>query len=220
MTHGLHAHRSVSTRRRWMVALPALVVAALSGCSSGADSSASVAAAPAPAAESAEAAPDYSAQIAASLEGVPPTPATVPDGTYRVTIQQSDLIALKESDLSNAGTWTFTVAASDYRLECSPVASPDTDCGGPQAEYPATVEIGPLRGSGNTMWIVHDVLKTAEEGHCDPLLGEYGNGCGPLTPYSLNWTKVKDGLTFTDPEQSGVRSVAASWWAKPYTKIA
>lgn len=204
-----------------LLAVSVAAVFLLTGCAATPTASSNESTTTQAAANSSETPAAWADLIAASTIGVPESTATVPDGVYRVNISRDDLIAASLTDLSNAGTWTFTVQEGRYTLECAPVSNPDTDCGNAQAAtWPATVEVGPLRGDGTTMWIVHDVVATAEVFDCDPLLGEQLGGCGPLDPYQLSWSAVPDGLMFVDPLVGGQRTPASSWWLKPYTKIA
>lgn len=127
---------------------------------------------------------------------VPTQAAGVPDGVYRVRVTRDRLQARGADDLSNAGTWTLSIARGQYKLVCVPLSDPSVDCGySGTTSKPRQVETGHVRGTGNMVWFVDD-LQSALTG-CVP--GQVaGNGCGPLGPYGFTWARSADGLVFTD----------------------
>jgi hypothetical protein len=167
--------------------------------------------------------PSPSSTASASNEvTVPAQAAAVPDGVYRVRLSRDEVIARGADDVSNAGTWTLSIAHGQYKLVCSPISDPDVDCGqsGTTPE-PRQVETGHVRGTGQMVWFVDD-LQSAYNG-CVP--GQVaGNGCGPMGPYGFTWRQTAAGLVFTDfvglTDLAGRAANYLNYTIEPWARIA
>ena len=136
------------------------------------------------------------AAVAAGSSGVPRQVSALPAGVFRSHIGYS-LITKMGGDPALAGTWTLTVKDGTYRLDCAPISSPDTDCGDNGSKSLATVELGTVRGTGSTVWFVHDMAALHKLTGCVVGSLEAG-GCGPDGGYRARWALNGQSLVFTD----------------------
>lgn len=161
-----------------------------------------------------------------SLGTVPPAEVSaLPDGVYRTQLSREKLSEIGADELGTAGTWTLTIAAGTFRLECVPLSNPGTDCGGNQATGPdgSMVEIGTVRGTDNTVWMVHDGARRSELKGC-VRRGSGADGCGPEGGYRMTWEEVSgqvDGLAFSDYVGLGEEAgpPLANWVGQPWTRL-
>lgn len=181
---------------------PMLVVLVLSGCQGKSAGAAPVTVsptAPASAAAPTSAAalpPSATASVAAGSSGVPRQVSALPAGVFRSHIGYS-LITKMGGDPALAGTWTLTVKDGTYRIDCAPISQPDTDCGHNGSKSLATVELGTVRGTGSTVWFVHDVAALHKLTGC--VVGSLEAGdCGPDGGYRARWALNGQSLVFTD----------------------
>src|ERR1700754_272981 len=187
-------------RLSWLVLLlPALVA----GCS--ADAAGQTPAAPPP---------------APAEPRVPTARADVPDGVYRTELPVEKLRALGADDPGMAGTWTLTVKAGTFILECKPVTTSGIDCGTHDPTMPDVVEAGPLRGSGSTVWFLQDPERRVKLTGC-VRHSQKRNGCGPEDAYHLDVTPRGRDLSFRNcvglGDQVGLPELS-NWTAQPWTR--
>jgi TRAP-type C4-dicarboxylate transport system substrate-binding protein len=134
----------------------------------------------------------------------------LPDGEYRVEITTGDLAAagLDNGD-GSSGTWTFTVRDGTYEMRCRPLDDPGIDCGHSVEDGP--LEAGHLRGTGQTVTLVHDPELMSKLTGCKlPVSETLPDHCGPGGGVTLTWETEGDSLTFSGNE----------WWdLEPWTKI-
>jgi len=139
----------------------------------------------------------------APLGPIPDTTATLPDGVYRVAITIDDATGAgfsKPGDL--AGTWTLTVKQATYELTCRANVDPANDCGRDIVYHP--VEIGDLRGSGNTAYFVANDQRASQITGCQlPTSNTEPGHCGVSYPYRMTWSLAGDTLTFSDFRSDG-----------------
>ena len=136
----------------------------------------------------------------------------LPDGVYRVEISLDDVEA---AGLTNAagptGIWTFEVDDGTYVHSCVPLDLPGKDCG--NAPSGGIFAAGHLRGTGNTVWFVHDDEMISELRGCElPATGELGH-CYPAFDFYMDWAVDGDTLTFTTDGPLGEFTI------EPYTRI-
>ncbi len=152
---------------------------------------------------------------------VPAQVSDFPAGTYRTQLSVTQLRHLGVADLSSAGTWTLTVKAGTYRLECVTISVPGTDCGHRNPSRSRTVEIGALRGAAPTIWFVLDMERLSKATGCVQH-SDADKGCGVVDPYHFNWTKVPHGIAFSDsPDAAGGPAEFSLnvWTVQPWTRI-
>jgi hypothetical protein len=193
-------------RIAWLVLLPALVA----GC---ADSASNQPPAPPPAATS--------APTASAGPQVPAETSDFPDGVYRTELSVERLRALGLDDPGHAGTWTLTVKAGTFTLECRPVTTPGVDCGGHDPNMPPLVEVGTLHGTGQTVWFVHDPERRVELSGC-VRHSERANGCGPEDPYHFDYMLADKSVSFRNYAGLGDSAIfpeLSNWTAQPWTRI-
>jgi hypothetical protein len=204
-------------RRLWVAGLllPALAACSSNGGARGASSTSDGASAPVSSATPTSTTP-------------PQTIAPIPDGVYRQSLTQDDVLAAGSSDLSNVGVWTFTVKSGKFELKCRPISESPDDCGGsaPGAAthpHPYLVEIGTLRGDDTTMWVVEDNALRHQLTGC-VRHSTADTGCGPEDSYRLTWKATDNGLEFSDyfglGDQATTPGNGWNWPLKPWTKIA
>lgn len=196
------------TRNRlaWLAILPALVV----GCTD-ATSDEPTGTPPATTAT----------QTAQAGSPVPPERSDFPAGVYRTELSVDRLSALGADDPGHAGTWTLTVKAGTFTLECRPVTTPGVDCGGHDAAMPPLVEVGTLHGTGDTVWFVQDPEQRVELTGC-VRHSERANGCGPEDPYHFDYTIDGKRVSFRNYVGLGDQAIfpeLSNWTAQPWTRI-
>ncbi|MGN9907755.1 hypothetical protein ACTMTJ_09395 [Phytohabitans sp. LJ34] len=190
----------------WLALLPALVA----GC---ADSASDQPPAAPP--------PVTSAPMASAGPQVPAEASEFPGGVYRTQLSVERLRAFGVDDPGHAGTWTLTVKDGTFTLECRPVTTPGVDCGGYDPSMPAVVEVGTLRGTGQTVWFVGDVERKMKLSGC-VRHSEQADGCGPEDAYHLDWTLAGDGVSFRNYGGLGDQATfpeLSNWTAQPWTRI-
>jgi TRAP-type C4-dicarboxylate transport system substrate-binding protein len=145
-----------------------------------------------------------------SVGAVPDETADLPDGEYRVEITTDDLAAAGLDNHDGAsGTWTFTVHEGTYEMRCRPLDDPGIDCGHEVEDVP--FDAGYLRGTGNTVTLVHDPELISKLSGCKlPISETLPDHCGPGGGVTLTWEIEGESLTFSGDV----------WWAlEPWTKI-
>ena len=186
--------------------IAALSVVCLVGCASGtATTTASQTATLTPA--------GGSPSPADTLGTTPPTATSaIPDGVYRTRFTAKDLARLATEDAGNAGTWTLTISKGNYFLRCAPTTTSGADCGQDGEPKNTLVEVGWVRGTGSTVWFVHDPARTQSMTPC--------NRQCPMGGYRMTWTSDPKGLTFSDYVGLGDEAgpVLANWVAQPWTR--
>jgi hypothetical protein len=112
----------------------------------------------------------------------------------------------------NSGTWTFTAHDGIYEMRCRPLDDPGIDCGHSVEDDP--LEAGYLRGTGNTVTLVHDPELVSKLTGCKLPVSETLPGhCGPGGRPTLTWEIEADSLAFSG-------DVGDQWWGlEPWTKI-
>ncbi|WP_170322335.1 TRAP transporter substrate-binding protein [Acrocarpospora macrocephala] len=150
------------------------------------------------------------------IGAIPTTAAALPEGTYRVRITKQDVAQFggDVADSHPAGTWTLKVEGGTYQGSCRPVADPGDDCGTSDSTMP--LEVGDLRGSGDTVYFVPNPDLLAKLTGCKlPVSSQLADHCGPGDPYRLTW-KLADGqLTFAvDGPVGGMQSYVMLPWKK------
>jgi hypothetical protein len=147
---------------------------------------------------------------ASPAAGAPGQVSDLSDGEYRVEITTGDLAAagLDNGD-GSSGTWTFTVRDGTYEMRCRPLDDPGIDCGHSVEDGP--LEAGHLRGTGQTVTLVHDPELMSKLTGCKlPVSETLPDHCGPGGGVTLTWETEGDSLTFGGNE----------WWdLEPWTKI-
>lgn len=191
-------------RIAWLALLPALVA----GCAGGASE-------PPPTPP-----PATSAATASAGPQVPTERSDFPDGVYRTELTAQRMRALYLDDPGHAGTWTLTVKAGTFRLECRSVAKPG-DCGGRDPAMPPLVEAGTLHGTGKTVWFVQDAELRARLTGC--VRHSQGvDGCGPEDPYHFDCTADDTSMVCRNYGGLGDQTVfpeLSNWTAQPWTRI-
>ena len=160
---------------------------------------------------------------AAAPESAPPgMVAGLPDGVYRVHLTADELAAGGE-DPGNAGTFTLTIKQGGYRLGCA--AEPGTSCGNGNSATGAhedEVEIGQVRGSGDTVWFVQDNARKHKDTGC-VLESQDADGCGPDDAYRLSWSVNGNLLSLKDfyglGDEAGGAEGYQNFTFKPWTRI-
>jgi hypothetical protein len=143
----------------------------------------------------------------------PTSTSAIPDGVYRTRITGSDLTRLAIEDVGNAGTWTLTISKGSYFLRCAPTTTSGTDCGQDNVPKDTLVEVGWVRGTGSTVWFVHDPVRTQTMTGCN-------HEC-PMGGYRMTWKSGPKMLTFSHYVGIGDEAgpVLANWVAQPWTRI-
>ncbi|HET7902490.1 MAG TPA: hypothetical protein VFL59_15010 [Candidatus Nanopelagicales bacterium] len=194
-----------------VVCLAGLPLAALSGCgSSGAAGTPT-----ASAVTTTPASPSAVSPSPVDTAGTTPPTATstIPDGVYRTRLTASDLTRLGIEDAGNAGTWTLTISKGSYFLRCAPTTAAGTDCGQDDEPGNVLVEVGWVRGTGSTVWFVHDPARTQTMTGCN-------HQC-PMGGYRMTWRADPRGLMFSDYVGLGDEAgpVLGNWVSQPWTRI-
>ena len=147
---------------------------------------------------------------APSTGGVSAETADLPDGEYRVEITTDDVAAagLDNRD-GKSGTWTLTVRDGTYEMRCRPLDDPGIDCG--QSVEDGPLDVGYLRGTGQTVTLVYDPELMSELTGCKlPVSSTLPDHCGPAGDVTLTWEIEGDSLTLS----------GNVWWGlEPWTKI-
>ncbi|WP_130337845.1 hypothetical protein [Micromonospora kangleipakensis] len=216
------------TAHRRAAQLALLTAVLLAGCSSGTGSAsetatASATGAPTGAAPPSSAAPASPAAAPATTGAqVPAERSALPDGVYRTQLTIDHAKQLGLDDPGNAGTWTLTVKAGTFKLECVPTSTPGVECGNKDPRLPAVVEVGTLRGTGNTVWFVHDQELLVKLSGCVPD-SQKSEGCGTQDPYHFDWKRAGNGLQFNNYVGFGGAAgfpELSTWTVQPWTRIA
>jgi TRAP-type C4-dicarboxylate transport system substrate-binding protein len=153
---------------------------------------------------------------ASAAPGIPEEVSLLPDGTYRHQITAADVQAAGLHDRGLQGTWTLTVDKGTFALSCKFIDQPQTDCGQSHADG-ATVEVGRLRGSGNTVYFVGDLEMMRQATGClMPASMTLDGHCVLVPPYWLQWSLDGDQLSFT---AGGGDLDWEQFSAVPWTKI-
>jgi hypothetical protein len=153
---------------------------------------------------------------------VPAERSNLPDGVYRTELPVERLRAFGIDEPGMAGTWTLTVKAGTFKLECQPVTTPGLDCGGHDPSLPPLVEVGTLQGTGQTVWFVQDGALRAELTGC-VRHSERKNGCGPEDPYHFDCTVDGKGMSCRNYGGLGDQNPfpeLSNWTVQPWTRIA
>jgi TRAP-type C4-dicarboxylate transport system substrate-binding protein len=121
----------------------------------------------------------------------------LPDGTYRVEITTDEVAAAGWTNgPGNSGTWTLTVHEGSYEMRCRPIDDPGTDCGHSVEDDP--LDAGYLRGTGNTVTLVHDPELLSELTGCKlPISETLPDHCGPGGGVTVTWKLEGDSLTLS-----------------------
>ena len=120
----------------------------------------------------------------------------LPDGDYRVEISTDDLAAagLDNHD-GKSGRWTLTVRDGMYEMRCRPIDDPGIDCG--QSVEDGPLDAGYLRGTGQTVTLVHDPELVSKLSGCKlPVSETLPDHCGPGGGGPLTWEIEGDSLRF------------------------
>jgi hypothetical protein len=191
-------------RLAWLALLPAL----LAGCAEDTPD-------PPPAPPAASSAPTASAE-----PQVPTERSDFPDGVYRTELTVQRMRALYLDDPGHAGTWTLTVKAGTFQLECRSVGTPG-ECGGHDPTLPPLVEVGTLHGTGKTVWFVQDPQLRAKLTGCERH-SQRADGCGPEDPYHFDCTADSTSMTCRNYGGLGDQTIfpeLSNWTAQPWTRI-
>jgi hypothetical protein len=155
-----------------------------------------------------------------SSEPVPAVVSALPDGIYRSRVTAQDVVAAG-GDTTNGppGTWTMKVRRGTYEVSCRPIDGPGRDCGGATPEQTgAPLEVGDLRGTGESVYFVPDAKRLSRITGCKLPTSETLPGhCGPDNFYQISWAVSGDRLTFgLDDKVPDLLSL----WVNPWRKIA
>ena len=146
----------------------------------------------------------------------PDTIPPIPDGSYRLTLTQDDILAGGSDRLDNVGVWTMTISKGSYQVACKWIDDSGGDCG---HDYnpDVVVEVGPVRGDDKRVWFASDLEAVSKKNGCTPL-----SECGNSDPYSFAWSMHGSDLVFSDTVGFGanVGDVYEPWTFKPWTRIA
>lgn len=145
---------------------------------------------------------------------VPPEEVSeLPDGVYRVEISLDDVEAAGLSNRDGpTGIWTLEVDDGTYVHSCVPLDLPGTDCGNNLEG--GIVAAGHFRGTGNTVWFVHDEEMVSGLTGCLLPISETEPGhCGPAFDFHMDWALDGDTLTFSTEGPLGELTI------EPYTRI-
>lgn len=143
----------------------------------------------------------------------------LPDGTYRTTVTEAQVIARGLNIGSGpSGTWTLVVShGREYTLSCLPNTGSRHDCGNAGAEaYGGPLEAGTITPEPDGLRFLNSAEAAAALGRCKlPARVEPGY-CNPDdTYYTGPWTLTGDTLTFA----STTRPSYAMWFVSPWTRI-
>lgn len=187
-----------------------LVLVALAACSSSAGSG--------PAAGSGQESESPQPSVAVTSTEPPTEPSDLPNGTYRLELT-ADKVAELGGPPSDIGTLTLTVKDGTYQLDCRPIARPGVDCGAGDPSMGTIVELGYLRGTGDTVWFVHDQARLAEKKGCIRN-SDSAQGCGPEGGYRMSWKLEGDQLVWSEYVGLGDEAgPSPSWWTVPWQRI-
>jgi hypothetical protein len=207
------------TGHRRATRLALLTAVLLAACADGPADTASTPGASPPASA---AAPAATAQPTSAPTEIPTERSALPDGVYRsqLSIERAKQLGLDETGM--AGTWTLTVKAGTFKLECKAISQPGIECGTHNPNLPAVVEVGTLHGTGNTVWFVHDQELLVKLSGC-VRHSEGVDGCGPEDAYHFDWKRAGKGLRFNNFVGVGDQAVfpeLSNWTVQPWTPIA
>jgi hypothetical protein len=162
------------------------------------------------------------ANSASDIAGAPSEVSNLPAGVYRTEITVASLRKLGVDDPQGAGIWTFTVhPGGAYEVACASIDSPGIDCGNRDPTNPEIQEVGDLRGTSPT-WFVLDTERLVKLTGCSPHSEGELDYCGPGGGYHVRWKRTPKGLEFTDWVGVGVLagdSPVNSWTVQPWTRI-
>jgi TRAP-type C4-dicarboxylate transport system substrate-binding protein len=155
---------------------------------------------------------------AETVGAIPTETSSLPAGVYRVEITKAD-VANAGGDPTRthpSGTWTLVVKDGRYEIMCRPIADPGDDCG--KAVYDGPLELGDLKGSGDTVYFVPNAERMAARTGCKlPVSSELAGHCGPNEPYRMTWRVAGDTLVFSDAIG---RAADLTYLSEPWQKIA
>jgi hypothetical protein len=119
---------------------------------------------------------------------------------------------------------TLTIKDGTYNLGC--IAAPGTDCGdtppGLQRKY---IEVGTIRGDGNTVWFIQNMTLKAKLTGCTPNNSNYDPAsCRSNGSYRLTWKLTCAGLSMQNfnglGDLTGQADEYFDYTDKPWKKIA
>jgi hypothetical protein len=153
---------------------------------------------------------------ASGLGVVPEQVPDIPAGVYRVELTPQDVAdAGISNDSGWSGTWTMVIEDGQWEISCRPLDDPGRDCGGAVVDHP--LELGDLRGTGDTVYMLADEQAVAALQGCElPANGLEGH-CYPVFDYMLTWSLDGGELTLVDP--GVVDAPSEAWVIEPWTKI-
>lgn len=217
--------------REWLGLAGCLLAMVAAGCSaashparSNAASTTQTASAAAPIGARPTPGPPTATQVGLVESTPPSTIPSVPDGIYRTEITASDLAAAGFAETGQPGISTLTIKDGTYILGC--VAGPGTDCGGtPPGNQRKYIEVGSIRGDGNTIWFIQNMTLKAKLTGCNPELSpDDPAACGPDGSYRLTWTLTSKGLSMRNfhgiDDLAGQAAGYFNYTCKPWQKIA
>jgi TRAP-type C4-dicarboxylate transport system substrate-binding protein len=142
--------------------------------------------------------PSCHTATSSQASAIPEAASDLPNGTYVEQLTTAD-IAAAGGDPSSQGIWTLKVTDGSFSLSCRFIDRPATDCGASGYDG-GTVEVGKLRGSGNTVYFVGDGdMEHAATGCELPASRVLPGHCYVLPPYWFSWAVDGDRLTFSSP---------------------
>jgi TRAP-type C4-dicarboxylate transport system substrate-binding protein len=147
-----------------------------------------------------------------SVAGAPDQPSDLPDGEYRVKITTDDVAAAGWTNgPGHSGMWTLRVHDGTYEMRCRPLEDPGIDCGHEIEDDP--LDAGHLRGTGNTVTLVHDPELVSKLTGCKLPVSETLPGhCGPGGGVTLTWKIKGDSLTLSG--DVGEQELVLEPWTK------
>jgi TRAP-type C4-dicarboxylate transport system substrate-binding protein len=145
----------------------------------------------------------------------PPLP-TLPDGTYRVTITEQQVLAAGDDNNDGfSGEWSLTVDHGHFTLRCNPNTGSNHDCGNAgDAAYGGPLEAGVLEATSTGLTFHVRAADLAALARCKlPATNEQLDGhCAPDGDYSTGpWQRSGDEYTFGPGLGDGLRMAINPW---------
>ena len=152
-----------------------------------------------------------------ALGPIPTEVSAMPNGLYRVQNTSDEVTAAGYRNAGHpAGTWTLTVQDGTFELRCTPLTTPGDECGGAVTDQP--LEVGDLKGTGNTVYFIGDLDRMQTMTGCLlPLSRTLAEHCSYPDQYQMDWALDGDALTFTSHGE--VMGQASVYMVKPWQKI-